>query len=439
LAEVRAPPGRVPAGSFGPRARVDAARRGLSACVQASEDFGGVGSWYVSSFGMSMLRPLETQRLPPGHWHPLPDARRSSSDELAREIRAVTQQPIVAALLDAADVILLVLNSRREIVAANRLADPITRIAGTRPGEALTCANARGGCGTAPACELCGALGAILGCERTGAPVEAECLVRTDGGGPLELNVRATPLDVGGHRFTILSLRDVAAEKRRDALEQVFFHDVLNSVAGLRGWAQRLRSPTADHGRAADRIDHLSRHVEREIRDHRALMLAERGALVPAAARVAVARVLEDLAAVLSSHACAEGRTLAISTPPPDEALETDAALLLRVLVNMTRNALEATPEGGTVEVAYVRTPGGARFEVRNPGAMPPEVQARIFQRSFSTKASRGRGLGTYGMKLLGERYLRGAVTFTSDAAAGTAFRLELPLRLPRPGSVHDG
>ena len=35
---------------------------------------------------------------------------------------------------------------------------------------------------------------------------------------------------------------------------------------------------------------------------------------------------------------------------------------------------------------------------------------ARIFQRSFSTKAERGRGLGTYSMKLLGEGYLHGRV-----------------------------
>jgi signal transduction histidine kinase len=64
---------------------------------------------------------------------------------------------------------------------------------------------------------------------------------------------------------------------------------------------------------------------------------------------------------------------------------------------------------------------------------MAPEVQARIFQRSFSTKAQRGRGLGTYSMKLLGERYLGGAVSFVSAAGTGTVFSVTLPSRPPAP------
>jgi len=35
-------------------------------------------------------------------------------------------------------------------------------------------------------------------------------------------------------------------------------------------------------------------------------------------------------------------------------------------------------------------------------------------------------------MKLLGERYLGGEVSFTSEEATGTVFTLRLPLRPPR-------
>ena len=77
---------------------------------------------------------------------------------------------------------------------------------------------------------------------------------------------------------------------------------------------------------------------------------------------------------------------------------------------------------------------GGVRFTVRNEGVIPPMVQEHIFQRSFSTKAQYGRGLGTYSMKLLGERYLGGKVSFVSNAECGTVFSLELP-----PGSTSPG
>ena len=70
---------------------------------------------------------------------------------------------------------------------------------------------------------------------------------------------------------------------------------------------------------------------------------------------------------------------------------------------------------------------------MHNGGVIPPEVQARIFQRSFSTKAARGRGLGTYSMKLLGERYLGGEVSFVSTPETGTVFSIRLPLPSPLP------
>jgi sensor histidine kinase regulating citrate/malate metabolism len=53
-----------------------------------------------------------------------------------------------------------------------------------------------------------------------------------------------------------------------------------------------------------------------------------------------------------------------------------------------------------------------------------------IFQRSFSTKGF-GRGLGTYSIRLLTERYLKGSVSFTSSALSGTIFRVRYPLAQP--------
>jgi signal transduction histidine kinase len=58
---------------------------------------------------------------------------------------------------------------------------------------------------------------------------------------------------------------------------------------------------------------------------------------------------------------------------------------------------------------------------------MPEEIQLQVFQRSFSTKASSGRGIGTYSMKLLGEHYLGGKVAFTSREPEGTEFTVTLP------------
>jgi signal transduction histidine kinase len=62
---------------------------------------------------------------------------------------------------------------------------------------------------------------------------------------------------------------------------------------------------------------------------------------------------------------------------------------------------------------------------------MPRDVQLQVFQRFFSTKGA-GRGLGTYSIRLLTERYLKGNVSFTSSPEEGTTFRVCYP-PAPKP------
>jgi len=383
------------------------------------------------------------ERLRVGERHALPDARRASADDVARQVALVGRSPVVQALLDAVDAVLLVLNAQRQIVAWNESRREGARPLGLRPGELLGCDNAQGsgGCGTARACETCGALGAILGCERTCRPVSSECVISTHARGAIELDVRASPVRLEGEPFTVVTLRDVSADKRREALEQIFFHDLLNTASGIRGWAWHLGRPGADVRKAGARLDVLSRQLEREIRDHRALVLAEEGALVPSPAVVRAEELLDEVAALFSQHFAGQDRTIESSASDPELTLETDRALLARVLVNMVRNGLEATSPGGNVRIRCdgerAASGGAIRFSVHNAGAIPADVQARVFRRSFSTKG-RGRGLGTYGMKLIGERYLGGEVSFTSSAEAGTTFAITVPARLATPRPAAD-
>ena len=105
----------------------------------------------------------------------------------------------------------------------------------------------------------------------------------------------------------------------------------------------------------------------------------------------------------------------------------------ISVVDGLLRNALEATPEGGRVDVTSVHDGGGVTIAIRNAGIIPEDVQQQIFQRSFSTKPGEGHGIGTYSVKLLVERYLEGSVEFVSDDAHGTVFTVTVPDR----GQVH--
>lgn len=170
----------------------------------------------------------------------------------------------------------------------------------------------------------------------------------------------------------------------------------------------------------------LCRELNEEIGAQRTLLQAESGELVLAPAEVGTLALLKEAVDLYRSHPVAEGRVLCLDERAQDATVVSDRVLLLRVVCNLIKNALEACREGQTVTVGCTAADGMAEFWVHNAGFMPREVQLQIFQRSFSTKGL-GRGLGTYSVRLLTERYLKGSVSFTSSAEFGTTFRVRCP------------
>lgn len=365
---------------------------------------------------------------------------RARPEELQEQIRLNQMSPLVRVLLQAVGGLLVVVNPQRQIVAAS---EPVVqgpgggsleRTLGARPGELLGCVqvpHAPAGCGTARVCAECGAALAMLASHRNRQVVSEECLMTVRRNGhteALEFSVQASPLTVGRHDLTAVVLRDISHEKRRAALERVFFHDLLNTVGGLTGWSKIFPALEGERAReAAGRIAVLCDRLAQEIRDQRALLQAERGELAVEAEPVSPGSILESLAAVFAGHEAAQGRTLAFAEATGADPIVADASLLVRVLTNMIKNGLEATAPGGTVRVWHERRQGRPGFFVWNPDPIPEPVARHIFQRSFSTKAARGRGLGTYSMKLFGERYLGGTVAFSSTPEDGTCFWILLP------------
>jgi signal transduction histidine kinase len=364
-------------------------------------------------------------------------AERASSQEIERQARLFVGQNLLGVLPDAVPCALLAVNEHRQIVFANErflhLVSPEQRRAGVlgkRPGEILGCVHAfeeKGGCGNAESCRLCGAASALLTGLAGQAQVE-ECRILRANGEALDLRIWTTPVVLDGERFTIFAALDISHEKRRQALEHVFLHDVGNVASGLRWYAELLRRGNVKNGKQIrDAIGRLSRELLDEIDGQRTLVRAESGELVLAPEPLGVRQLLDDTVRLYRQHPVAHGRQLDVHPETADLSLVSDRTLLSRVLCNLIKNALEACRAGDTVTVGSAARDAGIEFWVHNPGAMPREVQLQIFQRSFSTKGA-GRGLGTYGVKLLTERYLGGTVSFTSTPERGTTFHVRYPL-----------
>jgi two-component system sensor histidine kinase HydH len=89
-------------------------------------------------------------------------------------------------------------------------------------------------------------------------------------------------------------------------------------------------------------------------------------------------------------------RNIKIKTVYSESPLVTEVPRekMVRVLENLVRNAVEAMPTGGTLEVKVTAKQGSAKLEVRDTGTgIPPHAMDRIFQPFNSTKQGHS-GLG---------------------------------------------
>ncbi|MDE2270364.1 MAG: PEP-CTERM system histidine kinase PrsK [Xanthomonadaceae bacterium] len=109
--------------------------------------------------------------------------------------------------------------------------------------------------------------------------------------------------------------------------------------------------------------------------------------------------------------------------------LRADADQLATVLGHVIRNAQDAAQAHGHVRLRLRRVDGQAVIEIEDDGVGMDEdfIRDRLFQPFFTTKASRGMGIGAYQAREY-VRSLGGAVKVHSVPGQGTVFTIELPL-----------
>lgn len=341
-------------------------------------------------------------------------------------------------LLDALPNMVMALNRKRQVVFASKafveflgLTD-LGELLGRRPGEVLGCVNATahaGGCGSSRYCRNCSVVATILSAFE-GSETKSSCnllLRKNSSVEGLDLLVSATPLDTSDHHFVIFSIVDITHESRRRMMERIFFHDVLNLAGGIRGLSEMLESMAPDTLKGEFEIlRSATDSLVDEVMSQRDISDAESNELNLTVNRVDSLEILRKLRGIYTNSPAARGRIIVIDTSSVSIQIVTDERLVHRVLGNMLKNALEALPLGAEATISCAEIDDTVVISVHNTGYIPQEVQDNIFRRRFSTKGTE-RGIGTYSMLLIAERYLKGSVFFSSTENDGTTFYLKIP------------
>jgi signal transduction histidine kinase len=105
-----------------------------------------------------------------------------------------------------------------------------------------------------------------------------------------------------------------------------------------------------------------------------------------------------------------------------------EQAELREVVLNLIFNAVDAMPEGGTMEIGSRSEIESGCFWVADTGCgMPAETASRIFEPFFTTKGKLGSGLGLSASHGIITRH-KGEIVVVSEPGEGTRFEVRLPI-----------
>jgi len=137
--------------------------------------------------------------------------------------------------------------------------------------------------------------------------------------------------------------------------------------------------------------------------------------------------VLEDALTLLAPELAA--RKIAVRThlkPAPATAL--DALQVRSAILNIVRNAMDAMPSGGTLDISLHSRGDWIELAFKDTGCgIPRAAHARLFTPFFTTKPT-GAGLGMFIVQRI-MHALGGSVRVQSDEGRGAEVVLDLPVR----------
>jgi len=202
-------------------------------------------------------------------------------------------------------------------------------------------------------------------------------------------------------------------------------HEIRNPLASLSGSVQLLDEMEENplHRIILREVQRLNELVEDFLQTARPLKLKPEPTDI-------VAMITEVVSAFRNDPRCRNLREVLLDTQPLPAVLLDDNRFR-QVIWNLLVNAVQATPEGGRIEVTVNANAGMAVVAVQDNGrGIPPDKQLRIFDPFYTTRSG-GTGLGLANV----DRIVRGhggTIRVNSAPGEGATFTMRLPM--PREG-----
>ncbi|HEX2679898.1 MAG TPA: ATP-binding protein, partial [Candidatus Dormibacteraeota bacterium] len=198
-----------------------------------------------------------------------------------------------------------------------------------------------------------------------------------------------------------------ADRSRRDLVLNVS-HELRNPLATIKAHVDTLRAEDGEAPSEEDRkryLEVLDRETDRLatlVDELLTLASADTGQLQLDIGRVNADEVATQVHDAMAPLAWRERHIQLLCNTDGAPVVRADRGRLAQVLMNLVRNAIIHTPEGGLVAIDVKPTETGpVELIVSDTGpGIPPEETAKIFERFYRTDASRTRATGGFGLGL---------------------------------------
>jgi two-component system sensor histidine kinase PilS (NtrC family) len=268
---------------------------------------------------------------------------------------------------------------------------------------------------------------------------EADCL--TAEGLRLRLGFSVSPLfsEVGETTGTVITFQDLTqiraleeTSRRQDRLAAIgrmaasIAHEIRNPLAAMRGSIQMLRADMGGESSQTELMEIILREsdrLNRIISDF--LNYARPRSIIQS--RVDVGESLRQTFTLLRNSAeISESHIIKADVPDTPVLIDADSEQLQQVFWNLSRNALQSMPAGGTLRATVQNhPPNRLRIAFSDTGrGMSPEQVERLFEPFSSTTGGTGLGLSIVYQII---RDHGGTINVRSREGQGTTIILELP------------
>jgi signal transduction histidine kinase len=263
----------------------------------------------------------------------------------------------------------------------------------------------------------------------------------------LELSIRATHIKFGERKITLVSFQDIRTELDRKEIEswqkltRILRHEILNSItpittltaaiqrrlkdgAKMKPFSDLSEENLSDVLHSAEVIEERSKGLLNFIQKYRNLSQLP----VPEIEIHEVKQLFEQVLVLYEEELKEKSISLSSIVTPLNLSVAVDKRLFGQVLINLIKNAIEATPGGEKIRLEASYTPGLVEIKVINRGTpIADEDLSNIFIPFFTTRPD-GSGIGLSLSRQIIQLH-GGTISAWSKPGEETCFTIELPMQ----------